>query len=139
VDYKIGDEITITADSSDEDPEYYKLKIFGILERNLLEEPYNLNDGTIIITTKDVYKRIKGTEYNPILLIIAQREQCLETIREYLKVTLDQKPSYTYIDRANQAEENRNVAATISIFLYGFVVVITLIGSLNIINTISTN
>lgn len=139
VDYKIGDEITITADSSDEDPEYYKLKIFGILERNLLEEPYNLNDGTIIITTKDVYKRIKGTEYNPILLIIAQREQGLETIREYLKVTLDQKPSYTYIDRAKQAEENRNVAATISIFLYGFVVVITLIGSLNIINTISAN
>jgi putative ABC transport system permease protein len=48
-------------------------------------------------------------------------------------------PSYTYIDRAQQAEEERNAATTISIFLYGFVAVITLIGSLNIINTISTN
>ena len=83
--------------------------------------------------------RIEGTNYNPFILVMAKKGHSLETIREYLKDLADKNPSYTYIDRAKQAEEDRNAFATISIFLYGFVAVITLIGSLNIINTISTN
>ena len=139
VDYEIGDEISVTSYFFGEDLDYTKVKVLGILEMSPIEDPYNLNEGIIMITTKEVYSGIEGTNYNPFILVMAKKGHSLETIREYLKDLADKNPSYTYIDRAKQAEEDRNAFATISIFLYGFVAVITLIGSLNIINTISTN
>jgi putative ABC transport system permease protein len=139
VDYEIGDDISITADYSDDKTDYTKVKVLGILEMNPIEDPYNFNQGIIMITTKEVYDRISGTNYYPSILVMTHRGHSLETLREYLTDLVDRHPSYTYIDRAQQAEEDRNAFATISIFLYGFVAVISLIGSLNIINTISTN
>lgn len=139
VNYDIGDEIIVTSNFSEENLDYTKLKVLGILEMNPIEYPYNYNEAIIMITTKEVYDRIQGTNYNPSFLVKCQQGHSLEDIRQYLKDLVDKHPSYTYIDRAKRAEEDRNAFATISIFLYGFVAVITLIGSLNIINTISTN
>jgi putative ABC transport system permease protein len=139
VNYGIGDEISVTANFPEENLDYTKVKVLGILEMSPIEDPYNFNEGIIMITTKEVYDRIQGTNYNPSFLIKCQQGHSLEDIRKYLKDLVDKHPSYTYIDRAKQAEEDRNAFATISIFLYGFVAVITLIGALNIINTISTN
>jgi putative ABC transport system permease protein len=139
VNYDIGDEIMVTSNFSEENLDYTKLKVLGILEMSPIEDPYNLNEAIIMITTKEVYDKIQGTNYNPSFLVKCQQGHSLEDIRQYLKDLVDKHPSYTYIDRAKQAEEDRNAFATISIFLYGFVAVITLIGSLNIINTISTN
>jgi putative ABC transport system permease protein len=52
---------------------------------------------------------------------------------------VDKDPKYQFMDVSVAIQEQMNMAVALSIFLYGFVGVITLIGCLNIINTISTN
>lgn len=49
------------------------------------------------------------------------------------------KDGWTYMDFAEQARENNNINLIISIFLYGFVAVISIIGITNVFNTITTN
>ena len=49
------------------------------------------------------------------------------------------KDGWTYMDFAEQAEENNSINLIISIFLYGFVAVISIIGITNVFNTITTN
>ncbi|MFY9278603.1 MAG: ABC transporter permease [Caldicoprobacterales bacterium] len=139
VNYEIGDEISVTANFSEENLDDTKVKVLGILDMSPIEDPYNLNEGVIMITTKEVYDSIQGTNYNPSFLVKCKKDHSLESIRQYLKDLVDMHPTYTYMDRVQLAQEERNAATAISIFLYGFVAVITLIGSLNIINTISTN
>ena len=62
-----------------------------------------------------------------------------EAVVKYLKNLTVQNPSYEYLDISNYVEKLRNAALTTKIFFYGFIAVVALIGSLNIINTISTN
>lgn len=49
------------------------------------------------------------------------------------------KDGWTYMDFAEQARENNSINLIISIFLYGFVAVISIIGITNVFNTITTN
>lgn len=49
------------------------------------------------------------------------------------------KDGWMYMDFAEQARENNSINLIISIFLYGFVAVISIIGITNIFNTITTN
>jgi hypothetical protein len=45
VNYEIGDEISVTANFSEENLDYTKVKVLGILEMSPIEDPYNLNEG----------------------------------------------------------------------------------------------
>ena len=49
------------------------------------------------------------------------------------------KDGWTYMDFAEQARENNSINLIISIFLFGFVAVISIIGITNVFNTITTN
>ncbi|WP_461818777.1 ABC transporter permease [Faecalimonas sp.] len=49
------------------------------------------------------------------------------------------KDGWTYMDFAEQARENNSINLIISIFLYGFVAVISIIGITNVFNTITKN
>lgn len=49
------------------------------------------------------------------------------------------KEGWSYRDFAEEARENNSINLIISIFLYGFLVVISIIGITNIFNTITTN
>lgn len=49
------------------------------------------------------------------------------------------KEGWTYMDFAEDMRENNSINLIISIFLYGFVAVISIIGITNIFNTITTN
>lgn len=49
------------------------------------------------------------------------------------------KDGWTYMDFEEQARENNSINLIISIFLYGFVAVISIIGITNVFNTITTN
>ncbi len=62
-----------------------------------------------------------------------------ENIKTILEEIKDNIPGINYIDYAEEARNNRAIGIMMSIFLYGFVAIITLISAINIINTISTN
>jgi hypothetical protein len=45
-----------------------------------------------MITTKEVYDRIQGTNYNPSFLVKCKQGHSLEDIRKYLKDLVDKHP-----------------------------------------------
>lgn len=145
VDLKVGDEIKILNDNYSEnsksnDKEDTKtVKVVGILEKGILENKYNYNSGIILITSNKVYKKLTGNNHIDKLFVQLKKDHNKDNVADYLKTLNKKDPRYQYVDAAEQSKENRHRAIAINIFLYGFVVVISLIGCLNIINTISTN
>lgn len=145
LDTKVGDKLKLTMDWSimsqnpSKDIKYTEVKVMGIAEKGLFHDDYNQNGGIYIITTEEVYERITGSRSVGQLYINLKEGANKEPVVKYLQDLKEKDYRYGYADFAEIAKESRQSAITISIFLYGFVAVIALIGCLNIINTISTN
>lgn len=141
---KSGDKIPFAPYSfneEDKDLPYKELNVVGVLEREILEDGYNLNGSINIITTEKNMKNILGEHIADSSRIIIEMEDNFdsEPIKSYLEGKENIIPYFNYIDYAEMAEQNESATIVTSIFLYGFVTLITLISSINIINTISTN
>lgn len=136
--YKVGDELEVPDLNANSN--YKKLKVMAILDKGILEDEYNENEGLILITTEEVFKKFSGIKNCENLLIIAKPNVSHTEISNYLsKLTNKNSSYYFYTDYDADAKQRRNDNITISIFLYGFIGIIILIGCLNIENTISTN
>lgn len=140
--FKIGDKILIWENLGDApDGNLKEVKVMGILERGLLsnEFKYNLNGGLNIVSTEEMYDKLKDTDLDSQIYIEMEREGNNGPVREYLAELEEKDSNFHYVDYSEQAEEERKVNIIMNIFLYGFVAVIALISCVNIINTISTN
>jgi putative ABC transport system permease protein len=144
-DIRVGDTIKITMDygllSSEKpkDIEYKEVKVLAVAEKGLFDDEYNYNGGVNFITTEEVFSRLTGQDENHGLLLILKEGADKENVINYLKELQKKESRYEYTDYVELAKESRKNSITISIFAYGFIGVITLIGCLNIVNTISTN
>lgn len=146
--FKPGDEIKFCQNiygnhENNKDLNLVDLKVMGILDKGILEEEYNYNGGINIITTEKVFENVAEqigiqSEY-PNYFIKMKEDGNKENIIKYLDSLVEKNIGYQYIDYEQVAKENRAATIVVSIFLYGFVTVIALISSINIINTISTN
>ena len=127
-----------------------KLNVVGVLEKGILGQAYNPNGSINIITTETVWENLskigdnspgRNTRLESRVNISVEMNggADLEPIRTYLDELGDEIPELSYFDAAEVLEDNRSFAIIMNIFLYGFVGIITLISSINIINTISTN
>lgn len=145
VDFKVGDEIKIFNENHPENNKSHDqknvktVKVVGILEKGILGNEYNLNGEISLITSEQVYKKLTGNNHIERLFVQLKKDCDKGNVADYLKTLSKKDPRYEYIDAAEQSKQNRHEAIVINIFLYGFVAVISLIGCLNIINTISTN
>lgn len=140
--FKIGDKILIWENLGDApDDNLKEVKVMGILERGLLsnEFKYNLNGGLNIVSTEEMYDKLKDTDLDSQIYIEMEREGNNGPVREYLAELEEKDSNFHYVDYSEQAEEERKINIIMNIFLYGFVAVIALISCVNIINTISTN
>ncbi|MSS44190.1 ABC transporter permease [Anaerosalibacter bizertensis] len=140
--FKIGDKILIWENLGDApDGNLKEVKVMGILERGLLsnEFKYNLNGGLNIVSTEEMYDKLKDTDLDSQIYIEMEREGNNGPVREYLAELEEKDSNFHYVDYSEQAEEERKINIIMNIFLYGFVAVIALISCVNIINTISTN
>lgn len=135
--YNVGDEIQTP--EMDKDNSGAKLKVMAILDKGILNEKYNEREGILLITTEEVFKKVTGIKDSSAFLITAKPDVSHTKITNYLSSLKYKNPGYFYNDSAAEAAQNRNDAISVSIFLYGFIGVIILIGCLNIENTISTN
>lgn len=133
--YKVGDEISVCAANGD----IRRYKVMAILDKGILYNKYNKNDGLEIFMTEDAIKKLSGEKNCSRLIIEAKPDVSHTEITDYLTRLRKKNPGYNYIDYEAQVKLFRNLNITISIFLYGFIGVIALIGCLNIINTISAN
>ena len=133
-DFKEGDKITITTANGITK----ELEIAKITEEKSEYLPQYSNFGDFIISDKMLDEI--GEYYTGGMYINAEDPDkvCEELQKEYDE--LEEKDyELGIINYKENAEENNRMVLLISIFLYGFITVITLIGVTNIFNTITTN
>lgn len=139
---KVGDSVQVTNDFFVEDQEqrkYKTVKILGIVDKGILDEEYGQYGRIHLITTEQVMEEVfeKKDYYHTFIKLKPGAGN--QAVNAYLKSLREKRPEFYYMDYAEQAQNLRSDLIVVNIFLYGFVAVITLIGCLNIINTISTN
>lgn len=149
-DIKIGDEIPLDLISEPQSSSYpnktINLKVVGIFDRAPFGDEY-LHSEMNIITTKTVMDRIikKTSESNAEAVkllgfdIKLKTEANKENIGKAIKTIGDKDSEVRVIDVEDSLNRKKAERLQLSIFLYGFIGVIALIGSLNIINTIGAN
>ncbi|AAO36344.1 ABC transporter permease [Clostridium tetani] len=98
-----------------------------------------------IITTKDVLGNIAGKDMNKILLDQIQSAEidlkdkgAGDEFQKWIQ-PLGDRFGIRVINHVQQMEEQKSSGLQIKILMYGFIVVVSLIGAVNIINTITTN
>ena len=150
-DIKVGDEIDLQYDDvkQGEDTKVKaefgkgkikKVKVMAILEN----EPFNFrgeSSGLKIITTEEMGKKLldgketKLANLNIVLNDIKNEDVGKTAIENIIK----SNPSLTVINNIDSNRESKSAILMVKILLYGFVLVVSLIGSVNIINTLTTN
>ena len=133
--YKVGDEISVCGPNG----KTRRYKVAAILDKGILYNKYGKNDGLEIFMTEDAIKKLLDVKNCYQLIIQAKPDVSHSEITDYLTKLHKKYPGYNYADYEAQVKLFRNLNITISIFLYGFIGVIALIGCLNIVNTISAN
>ena len=107
------------------------------------KRPMGLEDSTSnisILVVSDEYMDKLGLSYNSGLAIKSNNPKELEKEIEQYRVENQIPENAMYVSNFDEAVRAENaVILVISIFLYGFITVITLIGVTNIFNTITTN
>lgn len=145
-DIKVGDEIDVQYDASKTgkfdkiNREFVKVKVMAILER----EPFNFRgdtEGLKIITTEEMGKKlidskdIKPTNLNIVLKDVKNEDAGKKAIEAAIK----SNASFLVINNIDSNRKDKSSILMVQILLYGFVLVVSLIGSVNIINTLTTN
>lgn len=149
--YKPGDKIKLDVGSTMYDPDDANYKNIPNIEKELTIQkatditPYgvpNISGYAILVVNEETFNNIDNQSDD----IEAQIELLFETddvaalsnnIEDIMK---DYKDTYYFgYDVKEQAQLMRNLKLIIEIFLYGFIVLISLIGVSNIFNTITTN
>ena len=133
---KVHDTITFSVPDTDKT---FTLEIAKITE----EAPFGMNTwfsdlGTFIISDELMEKIGNYRTSNVKINSEDPYELCNKIQEEYDTI---QNPEYklNLTNYKEEADENNRIVLLISIFLYGFIAVITLIGVTNIFNTITTN
>lgn len=146
---KAGDEILLQSndkrfnDSEDKvqftDKDVKKVKVLAVLEGNPFDFT-GVEKDLKIITTKNVAEKLLGKTIKPTGLNIKIKDTDLENIaKNHIENIISPAGDLKLI---NIIERNRMTKAAIlmvKILLFGFVIVVSLIGCVNIINTLTTN
>jgi len=138
--YKVGDTIDAYKISKDKDNnevrEPIKLKVLATTEDLLpAAEKYSTYMGIDFITYNEVGSKL-GYDINNgnIYIHSDKKEDTRKAVKEIAK-----KYGYNLHDKVEQALEIEQSIMVIKVFVYGFVIVISLVSATNIVNTISTN
>ncbi|WP_250675114.1 FtsX-like permease family protein [Paraclostridium ghonii] len=133
--YKVNDEITLIDESGKE----YKLKVMAIIENDIFERETNYNSMRLITTDK-VMENLNNEELDIQSLEVSLKDSSLhlKTYEEINKILQDY-PSYSTMNYVDMNASEKSSIMLIQVLVYGFIFVITLISSINIINTITMN
>lgn len=143
---KVGDEIKIQFDQVSDSPDLFAaesvktVKILAIVE----DDPFTFRgsqDGLKMITTKEVARRLLDVEQiEPIMLnVMMDDEKDEEQTKAAIERVLREKSSLRLINLIDNNRQGKSAILLVKILLYGFVLVVSCIGCVNIVNTITTN
>ncbi|MBC2582077.1 ABC transporter permease [Clostridium sp. DJ247] len=146
---KVGDEIELQYDNPIEDTQnklqfgkgnIKKVKVMAIVEK----DPFNFRgeqDVLKMLTTEDVAKNLmEKNDVKPTNLYITIKGiKDEEAAKAQIEATVKSNISLSVINNIDNNRKTKSALLMIKILIYGFVVVVSLIGSVNIINTVTTN
>lgn len=116
-----------------------KVKVLAVLE----DAPFNFRgngSGIKIITTEKVAKLLGSKQLDPVGLNVQLKDVKLEDeAKRAIENIIAGEGNLILINRIDMNRSNNAVILMVKILLYGFVIVVSLIGSVNIINTLTTN
>lgn len=143
---KVGDTISLNF-GTQEKPIMRKVRVGGILSQAPFS-PTLLGSQLYVIGTKETYATLlkdvpaqiapHGTALRGLDIALADDADGAP-VRQALQAIADKDPSIRLIDFVEEQQKMRQFNLQMKIFIYGFLGVIALIGSLNIINTVQTN
>lgn len=148
-DIKVGDEIELQQinpeDSDEKEVEFgkrdvKKVKVMAILEN----EPFNFRgfgSGIKIVSTEEVTKKLIGSDTLRIdeLNITIKDIKKEEAVKANIESVVKSEGNITLVNQMDGNRRNKSAVLMVKILIYGFVTVISLIGCVNIVNTITTN
>lgn len=138
---RAGDSLTFTAYDPEAESglaEAKRLTVLAVVDRGFVGAAVNESGGVNLICSEKLYAEAAAGQPFPTNLMIVMKDGADRT---QIKALLDNEmdPFYNVSDYDEMSRSMRRVWTILGIFLYGFVAVISLIGCLNIINTMSTN
>lgn len=147
-DIKVGDEIELEYNIALEkvkgtEPikvENKKVRVMAILE----DDPFNFRgaqDGLKLITTEKVVENLTGrNDIKPVNLNITIKDVENEKVANAeIEKAIKENSSLNIINNIDNNRRDKTSTLLVKILMYGFVIVVSLIGSVNIINTLTTN
>ncbi|MGH4117481.1 ABC transporter permease [Clostridium sp.] len=149
-DIKVGDEIDLQFTGEWREPNKVKTEfsngnvqkvvVMAILETS----PFNnmqVNNNLNIITSEEMGKKLIGVkEIKPVNLNIILKDINNEDIGKIgIENIIKSNASLMVINNIDSNRKTKSILLMIKILLYGFVLVVSLIGSVNIVNTLTTN
>ena len=147
--FKVGDEILLQSDETRRDPnlkkvefskgKVQKVKVLAILKSNPFMH-IGIEQDIKMITTEEVAKQLTGQTVEPNGLNVKIKDVNLEEqAKANLEKVISEAGDLKLINVIDQIRSTSSVILMVKILLYGFVVVVSLIGCVNIINTLTTN
>jgi len=136
--YKVGDKIKGTLDEIMLDSKNHRKECEFEIAKITKEVPFGITEFTgnaRLIISEELGNKIIDTDYKNVYIDSTDGTKTQEDISEILK----DKTEYTVTNYEEETEMMNSVYTLIAIFLYGFMIVIALIGITNIFNTITTN
>jgi len=147
-DYKVGDKLALRFPDPNRPDRLIvrEVKVAGILLQSPFGAPYQSDSPTVIAAKPTFAKLIQAapgeSRYGTAMVAVdvALKDGAdPEPVRQALEAIAMDIPGGRLIDIAGQQKEERQFNLQMQIFVYGFLAVIGLIGSLNIVNTVQTN
>lgn len=133
--HKVGDIINVSLEDADgKKIGDTKLKIMGITDDRILGFNSYKEAGLDFITYDEVGKNLGVDLDKEALFIDVDNNESIKEIENLAK-----KYDWNFTDEKKSADEMRETYLVMQIFVYGFLIVISLVSATNIINTISTN
>lgn len=132
--HKVGDIVNVSIEDDLEKIGNAKLKIMGITDDKITGFDTYREGGLDFITYDEVGKNLGANISKDTLFIDVDNDDSIEKIK-----SIGDKYQYNIWDRRQESEDMRQTYFIMQIFVYGFLIVISLVSVTNIINTISTN
>ncbi len=146
---KVGDTIRVRYQDANGNPVIREAKVGGILSQSPFDAPYQENV-LVAIGTPTTIRELMADPATPAdssdssvlygVQIAIKDGADTDTIKAALESFISDIPTGAQlIDIVSEKKEQRQFALQMQIFVYGFLIIIGTIGSLNIINTVQTN
>lgn len=145
---KVGDEIPIQSYDDglglEEKIEFGKRQVKKVKVLAVLEgDPFDFNgygNAIKMITTKEVAEKLTSKDIIPSRVDIKIKDTNLEnSAKKNIESIISSSEDLQLINIIEENRTSKSSILMIKILLYGFVIVVSLIGSVNIINTLTTN